>query len=314
MLADKGPARGNLADDRHHQQKAGNDQRRLAGGIGWIDHREIHPRADQHEKHRGEQRHDRQNRLLNGAVVLGAAENQTGSEGAQSSLQTDRRRRETTDGQDHKGGHQHFPRGLQLVDQPVKGGRRRTAKANGRHNEHGSSSDQLHDRADLQGAPASQGHHDGQDHDAEDVIENGSADHDLTFTGFEVSQLTKHAGGNADAGGRHGSTGKNRRNRIHVKNRHQTPGAKSEGQHHTSDGHGEGLCADSNQFLQLTFQTGEKQQGIETQLSHRLQRGETLAVNLRNHFRGDIDQPADQPHQPLTELHLGFRRHQQMQS
>ena len=48
---------------------------------------------------------------------------------------------------------------------------------------------------------ASEGLQYGQDHDAEDVIEHGRTDHDLSFPGFEKTEFTEHAGGDADARG-----------------------------------------------------------------------------------------------------------------
>ena len=56
-----------------------------------------------------------------------------------------------------------------------------------------------------------------------------------------------------------------------MENRHQAPGAERERQHHSGDSHCEGLPANSDQLLQLTLKTGEKQQCVETQLSDRLE-------------------------------------------
>ena len=51
------------------------------------------------------------------------------------------------------------------------------------------------------------GHHHRQDHDAEDVIEHGGADHDLAFAALEPAQFAEHAGRDADGGGGHGVCG-----------------------------------------------------------------------------------------------------------
>ena len=95
---------------------------------------------------------------------------------------------------------------------------------------------------------------------------------------------------------------------------HQSPGAQGKGEHHTGHSHGERLGANGDQFFQFTLQASEEQQGVEPELRHRFQRGETLVVDPRHGIRGDIHQAAHQTDHPIAELHLRFRRHQQVQT
>ena len=68
----------------------------------------------------------------------------------------------------------------------------------------------------AEGATAHDGHHHRQDHDPEDVVQHGGADHDLALPALEPAQLAKHAGGDADRGGRHRRPGEHRRNQGHM--------------------------------------------------------------------------------------------------
>ena len=227
-------------------------------------------------------------------IVLRAAENQASREGAKGGLQTNRGSCKAAQREDHEGGHQHLTWSLEFVDQPVESGGCRAAQSNRRHNKHCGGRYELQDRTNVQVSTGGQGDHHSQDHDAEDVIENGSTDHDLPLAGFQISEFSKHTGGNANAGGGHRGACKDRRNRSHVENGHQPPCAQGERQHHTRHRHGEGLRANGDQLIELTLQTSEKQQSKQTQLGHSLQGWEAFVVELRDRFRGHIAQGTEQ--------------------
>ena len=99
-----------------------------------------------------------------------------------------------------------------------------------------------------------------------------------------------------------------------MKDGHQSPGTQGEGKHHSGHGHGERLGANGDQFFEFTLETGKEQQGIEPELRHRFQRRKALVVNVRHGLRGNIHQATHQADHPIAELHLRFRRHQQVQA
>ena len=113
----------------------------------------------------------------------------------------------------------------------------------------------MNKRSDIEAPPRTQRHHHRKNHDAEDVIQNSGADHNLTLAGAQIAQFSKHAGRNTNAGGRHRCPRKDGRNGIDVENAHQAKRAEGKGQHNADDRYREGLLPDSHQLIQLTFQT-----------------------------------------------------------
>ena len=171
----------------------------------------------------------------------------------------------------------------------------------------------MHDGCDFQRSTGSQRHHHSQDHDAEDVVEHGRSNHDLTFAGAQITKLAKHTRSDTDAGGRHRSTGKNRLDGIHVEDAHQTKGSQCEGKHHAHHSHGEGLSTDGDQFFKLALQTREEQQREQTQIGNGLEGAKCLVVDLRDLIGWNMGQSAHHTTKKGAELNLCFRRHQQMQ-
>ena len=117
------------------------------------------------------------------------------------------------------------------------------------HNEKHRCHHQLNDGGDLQSSAGGEGHHHSQNHNSKNVVQYRRSDHDLAFTGAQITELTEHAGSDADAGGRHRSSGKDRLNGIDVEDPHQSKGAQGEGQHDAHHGNGERLSADGDQLL-----------------------------------------------------------------
>ena len=213
----------------------------LVGGLQRIQHREIHAGADQHEKHGGEQGHQRLDRCLNRLSVLGATEDQTGGEGPQSRLQADRLGQEAAEREHHETGHHHLARGLEVIEHPVEQRCGGAAEKQGRGHKQNRRHHQLHNRPWREPLATGQGHHHRQDDDAENVIEHGGTDHDLALAAAQPAQFTENAGGDADAGGGHGRTGKDRQDQRHLEQQHQAGGAQGEGQQHTRHRHRGGL-------------------------------------------------------------------------
>ena len=118
----------------------------------------------------------------------------------------------------------------------------------------------MNNRSDIEAAPRTQRHHHRKNHDAEDVIQNSGADHDLTLAGTQIAQFSKHAGRNTNAGGRHRCPRKNGRNGIHMEEAHQAKGSQGKGEHYAHHCHREGLLPYGHQFIQLTFQSRKEQQ------------------------------------------------------
>ena len=213
----------------------------------------------------------------------GCAGNQTGGEGAEGSLQSDRGGGEAGGTQQQIGPDQLGPRRLELVNDPIEGGSCFAAQDQCHHHKQNSGNHELDDGGDGQGPSRTQGHHDGQNDDSEDVIEHSRTDDDLPFAGPEVTQFSKHTGRDADARGRHRCPRKDRGDGIHVKDRHQPQRAKGEGQHHAHNRNREGLNADCHQLLEFTLETGEEEQRIQTKIGDGSQRPEGLVVD-----RGDL--------------------------
>ena len=169
-----------------------------------------------------------------------------------------------------------------MVNHPIKSRCGLLAQQQGHHHEQHRRHHQLDDGANLQTSAGSQGHHDGQDDDAENVVENGSTDHDLPLAGAQITEFTENTGGDADAGGRHRGTRKDRWDCINVEDGHEAKGAEGKGQHHTHHSDTEGLGPHRHQFLQLALETCKEEQGVEPQRGHRLQSSEALVVQKRN--------------------------------
>ena len=184
LSADIAPARGHLAHDRHREQEGGHDQALAVFGLHGIEHREIHAGANQHKEDRGKQGHQGLHRGLDGMGVLGAAQDQARRKGAQGRLQANGLGREAAEREHHKRRHHHFARGLEPVEQPIKGRGRRAAQHQRHHHKGRGGRDQFDDRANTEAGAARQGHHHRQDHDAKDVVEHGRANHGLAFPSF----------------------------------------------------------------------------------------------------------------------------------
>ena len=306
---EEGPARGDLAGDRRQQQEKRHHQAAAVGRIGGIEHRKIDAGANQHKEDRGEQGHHGFHRLLDRLGVAGITQNQAAGKGAQGRLQADGRGRKTAEAEHHKRGHDHLPRGLELVEQPIEGRRRRAAQADRHHHKQHRRRHELEDGSNAEALPGGEGHHHRQNHDAEDVIEDGGADHNLAFAAAQHLQLTKHARRDANAGGRHRGASKDRRDRLHPKQAHQAKGAQGKRQQHPGHGHGDRLAPHRHQLIEFTFEAREEEQGIEPQPRQQLQAGEGFVVNLLHGRKRHIGQGAQQLQQAPAELGLGLRRH-----
>ena len=173
--------------------------------------------------------------------VLGGTEDQAGGKGAQGRFQADGLGHEAAERQHHEGRHHDLTRGLELVEQPVEARGRGAAQKKGRRHKNPRCCHQLEDRAQTEALATGQAHHHGQDHDAEDVIEYGRADHGLPLAGAQKLQLAEHTGGDADAGGGHRRPGENRRNQGHIEEVIEARSAQGKGQHHAGHCHRGGL-------------------------------------------------------------------------
>ena len=146
-----------------------------------------------------------------------------------------------------------------MVDHPIKGWSGLLAQQQRHNHEDHRSNNELDDRSDGQGASSGQGNHHGENHNAENVVEHGRADHDLTLTGAQITKFAEDTGRDADARRRHRGAGKDGWNGIDVEDCHQPEGSEQEGQNNPCDGNGKGLDANGHQLFELTFQTGEEQ-------------------------------------------------------